>query len=105
MKTLIMAFTLIASTHVYASESAVTSTIEVLAFSAGSSVMTTDGKANKEASKTINDAQNYIQSGTLSISLAEKIKNRQKENASLSTDEALDLIVVDAQKIIEENSK
>lgn len=59
----------------------------------------------KEAAQTIDDAQNFYISGALSASLAQKINDLKTLNKDLSTEEALSLIVENAENTLAENSK
>ena len=51
----------------------------------------------KEAAQVIFDAQDFIQSGTVSILLDEKIRNIKIVNQELSTEEAIDLVVANSE--------
>lgn len=50
----------------------------------------------KEALQIVEDAQNYVQSGELSLFLGQKIKDVQTTNESLSNEEALDSLITNA---------
>lgn len=51
----------------------------------------------QEAAQVINDSQEYLQSGTLSVLLNQKINEIQENDQDLSLEDALDLIVETAQ--------
>ena len=53
-----------------------------------------------EAQAVLNDAQEMMQTGFVSILLLEKIQETQKLNAGLSESEALDILIESAQTII-----
>jgi hypothetical protein len=57
--------------------------------------ITTDEKT--EAAQVINDSQDFIQSGNLSVLLNQKLNEVQKDNQDLSLEDALDLIVESAK--------
>lgn len=63
------------------------------------------GNICKEATETINDTQDFIQSGILSAALEQKLNDVKAENANLSTEEALDLLVTNANMTLESASK
>jgi hypothetical protein len=52
---------------------------------------------HKEAIQVINDSQEFIQSGDMSVLLDQKINEAQKINQDLSVEDALDLIVASAE--------
>lgn len=54
----------------------------------------------KEAAQVLVDGQEYIQSGTVTAFLDSKIKNVQATDATLSSDEAFDVLVNEAQAIL-----
>lgn len=58
------------------------------------------GIGNKEAREILNDTEEYSQSGKLSVSLNQKILDIQA-NEEVSTEEAIDILVESAQKILE----
>jgi hypothetical protein len=57
--------------------------------------ITTDEKT--EAAQVINDTQEFMQSGNLSVLLNQKLNEVQKENQDLSLEDAMDLIVESAK--------
>jgi hypothetical protein len=78
---------------------------QTFASSFGASSFITSGNICKEARDTINDTQNYILSGQLSVSLQQKLIDLKKQNAELSTEEALDLLVSNAEEVIRTTTK
>lgn len=67
--------------------------------------MTTAGKeceimVCKEAVQVVNDAQNYLQTGEISIFLALKLNETQLSHESLSEIEALDLVIENALTVL-----
>lgn len=54
----------------------------------------------KEAIQIIEDSQGYMQTGELSLFLAQKVRDAQSADSSLSQDEALDLLNDQALEIL-----
>ena len=53
-----------------------------------------------QAEAVINDAQDMLQTGEVSLFLSQKIQEAQAQNLDLSVDEALDLLIESAQSIL-----
>jgi hypothetical protein len=74
--------------------------------STGMELYTSEGLSTKgdfkEASQVIADSQEYIVSGNISILLSTKLHDKTSLDNSLSLEEALDLIVLEANTIIKE---
>lgn len=68
--------------------------------------MTTSGKECevivpcKEAGQIVEDTQNYLQSGELTVYLSQKIKDVQSTDESLSEVEALEVLVTKSVEIL-----
>lgn len=67
--------------------------------------MTTSGKecelmVCKEAGQIVEDTQNYLQSGELTVYLSQKIKDVQSTDESLSEVEALEVLVTNSVEIL-----
>lgn len=54
-------------------------------------------KLLKQAEMVLNDSQEFIQTGNLTAFLGQKIKDTQSLNAGISKEEALDLLISDAE--------
>ena len=97
MKFTIVMLSLIVSTNVFAFA-------EVSLQSQMSSVTTlilTSGPVHKvQAAAVINDAQEMLQTGAVSLFLSQKIQEVQSQNAGLSEAEALDILIESAQSAL-----
>lgn len=75
------------------------------AASFGLSTFMSSGNICKEATETINDTQNFILSGEMSVALEQKLNDIRSEEGNLSTEEALDLLVANAEETLRSASK
>lgn len=65
------------------------------------STMTTSGTVpEKQAAMVLNDSQEFIQSGKMSAFLGQKIKDAQAVNAGASAEEALDMLINEAESLL-----
>lgn len=96
MKFTIAMFSLIISANLFAYSvtdlSAITSISPLL-----SSATTSGGKQKLQADAILNDAQEMLQSGQISIYLFQKIKETQNINRGISESEALDILIEASQ--------
>jgi hypothetical protein len=99
MKFTLATLSLIISANVFA-YSATDATVLTSASPMLSSAATSDSQQKKEAAALINDVQGYSQLGKTTIRLAQKIKDIQAQDESLSVAEALELIVFEAESIL-----
>lgn len=53
-----------------------------------------------QAAIVLNDAQEAMQSGKISTFLAQKIKDIQSSNSTMSESDALEVVIADAQEIL-----
>jgi hypothetical protein len=53
-----------------------------------------------QAAIVLNDAQEAMQSGKVSTFLAQKIKDVQTSNSTMSESDALEIVIADAQEIL-----
>jgi hypothetical protein len=65
------------------------------------SALTTLGPAFKQAQIIVNDAQEYLQTGTATTFLAQKISEIQAEDSAISDSEALEILLENAQIILD----
>jgi hypothetical protein len=65
-----------------------------------SSANISGGMGKLQAAIILNDAQQLIQTGKVSILLAQKIKDVQATNTEISESEALEIVVVRAEEIL-----
>lgn len=105
MKSTIIMLSFVLSANVFATGD--TSPFAASSFSTiiylGTTFESTTGPAfphKMEAQAVLNDAQEMMQTGFVSILLLEKIQETQKLNAGLSESEALDILIESAQTII-----
>lgn len=66
-------------------------------------LVVSSGYGPKMAQETLADTQEYLENGTLSILLGTLIQQKQASDSSLSTAEALDLVIEDAKNVIDNN--
>ena len=99
MKFAIVMLSLVISANVFAF-----SVTDVLVLTTASPLLssaTTSGAAKKaQADAVINDAQEMLQSGEISIFLSQKLQETQKLNKGISEAEALDILIESAQTIL-----
>ena len=103
MKTTIAILSLILSVNIYASDIAYSSADSTVLTSAGpmlSSVTTSGSLPEKQAQMVLNDAQELIQDGKMTAFLNQKIKDIQALNADTSESEALDMLIEQAENIL-----
>lgn len=99
MKTSVALLTLVLSANVFAyslRDSTVLTTAAPILSSASSSGTLPD----KQAAMVLNDSQEFFQSGKLSVFLSQKIKETQAIDAEVSQEEALDLLINEAELIL-----
>ena len=95
MKTLLVLVSIIMSGTALANSIAQTVSSPLL-----SSAVSSLGLAEKQAEIVLNDAQEYLLSGTASSFLDQKIKETKSLNSDLSETEALEILLQDAEKIL-----
>ena len=99
MKFTIAMLSLVISANVFAY-----SVTDVLVLTSASPLLssaTTSGAAQKaQADAVINDAQEMLQSGEVSIFLSQKLQETQKLNKGISEAEALDILIESDQSIL-----
>lgn len=99
MKTTIALLTIVLSANVMA-YSITDSTVLTSATPLLSSATTSGGFAEKQAALVLNDSQEFFQSGKLSAFLAQKVSEVQSEVSDASVEEAVDLLVNEAESIL-----
>ena len=65
-----------------------------------SSATTSGGIQKVQADAVLNDAQEMLQSGEVSVFLSQKLQETQDLNKGISEAEALDILIESAQKIL-----
>lgn len=102
MKTLLMSVILLASFNSMAKTTIFDQTTAATAFPFVTSYSTTtaDRLGKVEAVAVLNDAQEAIQSGKISILLGSKINEKMNSNNDLSEVEALELVIESAEAIL-----
>lgn len=99
MKLTIAILSLVVSANVFAyslADSSVLSSATPLLSSA-----TTSGAFNaKQAALVLNDTQEFMQSGNLSAFLGQKIKDAQALNEGTSQEDALDMLINEAEALL-----
>lgn len=99
MKATIAALTLVLSMNVMA-YSITDSTVLTSASPLLSTATTSGGFAQKQAALVLNDSQEFFQSGKLSAFLSQKVSEVQAEITDASVEEAIDLLVNEAEGIL-----
>lgn len=100
MKIALIALSLTVSANVFAysitDSTALTSLVPLM-----TSYSATGVKVRKAQAETIlNDAQEFMQSGKASTFLSQKIKELQADNAGMSEDDALEVLIEVAQSVL-----
>jgi len=73
----------------------------VVAVGAFTTVMSPSVIGNKEVARlVVNDTQDYIQTGEISLFLENKISELQTTDSSLSTDDAVDILVAYSNELL-----
>ena len=99
MKTTIALLSLVLSANVFA-YSLADSTVLTSASPLLSSATTSGTIPEKQAAMVINDSQEFFQSGRLSVFLSQTINDAKAVNAGVSDEEALDMLINEAQSIL-----
>lgn len=99
MKSLIAVIALVVSANSFA-YSLADSTVLTIASPFLSSATTSGGLQKAEANKVIRDAQDFMQTGEASVSLLAKISMIQGSDDSISADDAVGLLIEDAQAVL-----
>lgn len=86
LKKIITLSLLIISLNAFSFESTMLSYLGLLSFSS-------PGAFDKQAAQIINDSQELLQTGKMTVFLSEKIKAIQAQDNSLSDSEALDILI------------
>ena len=92
MKLTILTLSLVLSANVFAFSSSI-STLEL-------SLIGTDEAQKVQANLVIKDSQQVLHTGVVSLFLAQKIQEIQKQNEDVSEAEALDLLIESAQNVL-----
>lgn len=109
MKTALLLLTLMTSTQAFSSEMpfslAVTIDTTFLPFAltsvtGGLSSMTSAGEFQKQAAQIMKDGNEYLQNGTVTAYLNQNIIAVQDQNADLSLDESVDVLMIKASEIL-----
>lgn len=100
MKKFIIVLTLILSANTFAAEVFLPSAITAVAAVTVGATRLINSRQHKEAAEIIDDAQAFNESGTISLFLSQKIQELQAINPELSNSEALDLLLFNSQKIL-----
>ena len=102
MKFTIAMLSLILSANVFANAFAVTSKSSILTSASPSLSSSSTSAANQkvQAETVVNDAQNMLHTGEVSIFLSQKIQETQAQNLELSDAEALDVLIDSAYSIL-----
>ncbi len=95
MKSLLVVLCLAVSGNVFANSIAQTVSSPLM-----SSAATTLGMAEKQAALVLNDAQEFMLTGSASSFLSQKIKETQELNLDSSESEALSILINDAETIL-----
>ena len=101
MKAVILFLSLAVTTNVFA-YSAVDSTVFVSASPLLSTALTSGADQKLQANIILNDAQEFMLSGKMSVFLNQKIKDTQKMNQMASESDALEMLIDAASDIISE---
>jgi len=103
MKTILTLIVLASSVNVFAYsvtyELGLTSQVTTLIVG----VVTSGKSVRKEAGQVLKDSQEYIASGKLSVFLQAKINDKISQDESLTIDEALEIMVDEAQVVLDSN--
>ncbi len=99
MKTTIALLSLVLSANVFA-YSIADSTVLTSATPLLSSATTSGTLPEKQAAMVINDSQEFFQSGKLSVFLSQKISDAKALNAGASDEEALDMLLNEAESLL-----
>lgn len=103
MKNSLIILSLILSVSAFASDvvySVADSSVLTTALPMLSSATSSDTVPNKQAQMVLNDAQEYMLSGSATTFLGQKIKDVKAQNADMSESEALALLIEEAEQIL-----
>ena len=102
MKFTIAMLSLVLSVNVFANSIIVTGNSLILTITAPTLALasTSVGFEKVQAEAVVNDAQDMLQTGKVSLFLSQKIQEAQAQNLDLSEAEALDVIIESAYSIL-----